>query len=304
MTTAIWLIVAAGFSTITGCSPEAAKEAEQTIVGVADWLNPAAGRTVRQLSPGFGMVADLDTSAQRERMLADELAVDIERRNRASRDDALVFYVTTVQSRLVAVLDDPPYTFSIRVIDSRDINAFTTGAGNNFITTGMLAALRNEAELAMVLGHEIAHSLEQHVVRGIRNDSAVRALGGTSVNFLEGSGRAASVPRDLRNRAYDYTMAAARNGFSRQDERDADRIGLELMVEAGYAPEAAAGVYDLLARIATRESRIENFFHGAHPLATARAAYIRELVAEHYTDAPAPRGYGDNAYLMATASLR
>lgn len=287
---------------VIACSPETMSDLQS---GLGTIVNEYVPQSLQGISKGVvGALPDVDTSIDRERQLAGELSTMTERRNRLSKDEDLAFYVAGVQANLVAVLDEVPYTFSIRVLESDDLNAFTTGAGNNYITSGLLAALRNEAELAMVIGHEMSHSLERHVVKGIRTSSAVGALSDVSADYFNSSGAATAVPRTLRQQAFEYTSSAMRNGFSRSDERDADRIGLGLMVAAGYAPGAGADVYEMLAGVAGQRSRIENFFHGAHPLASVRAAYLRTLIEEHYGDAPAPLGYGDAPYLMATASLR
>jgi predicted Zn-dependent protease len=298
------IVTACALSLLAGCSAEGARELQDLVVKSAQSISPELGRHARTMSPLLGLAPLMDVSTEREVALAEEVSRDLDRRNRPTRDRELEEYVVSVFYDLVEVAGDTPYAFSLRVVESPQINAFTTGAGNIYITTGMLGVLESEAQLAMVLAHEIAHVLKRHVILGLRTDSAVAALGGTASSYLESSGTATTIPPQLRRAAYDYTQGAIRNGFSRADEEEADLVGLALLVQTGYAPEAAPEVFEVLARVNRDRPRIENFFHGSHPLAADRVVRLRRIVMDRYQNAAAPRGHGEEAFLTATRRLR
>ncbi|MGF1498305.1 MAG: M48 family metallopeptidase [Elainellaceae cyanobacterium] len=163
-------------------------------------------------------------------------------------------YVDRIGQRLVAVSDrrDIPYTF--QVVRSEEINAFATPGGFIYITTGLLRAADNEAQLASVLAHEIAHVTERHSVQALRR--AVVAQGIAETTGLDMSA--------LAQIGYQLAVDLPR---SREFEYEADRVGLDILTDAGYAPIAlvnffeklqdSAGQPEFLRTHPTSENRIE-----------------------------------------------
>lgn len=134
-------------------------------------------------------------------------------------------YINDIGQRLVKVSQRPslPYTFTI--IDNKQVNAFATMGGFVYLHTGLITTASNEAELASVIGHEIGHVVAKHSQQQIRQEAITQGLlsatglGGAQIVQL-GVATAVSLPN------------------SRQDELEADTLGLEMMRRAGYAPKA------------------------------------------------------------------
>ncbi len=134
-------------------------------------------------------------------------------------------YVDNIGQKLVANSDsrDIPYTFQVVVSDA--VNAFATPGGYVYVTTGLLEEADNEAQLASVIAHEIAHINERHSIKALKQ--AVLAQG-----IAETAGVSTST---LAQIGYQLAIDLPQ---SRQYEYDADRLGLEILQQAGYPPMA------------------------------------------------------------------
>ena len=132
-------------------------------------------------------------------------------------DDAeLQAYVNEVGQRAAKASHRPELQYYFTVLDSEDINAFTTGGGYVYITRGIMNYLNSEAELAAVLGHEIGHVTARHPVRQ-QTQSTLAGIGAAAVGVFTGSG-------DLAGLA-NYAGAALIRGYGRDQELEADRLG-------------------------------------------------------------------------------
>jgi len=145
---------------------------------------------------------------------------------------------------------------------------------------GLVARLENEAQLVMVLAHEIAHVTERHVTKGIEKSynlqlaSQIGMTAGAATGILPGS--------PLVGKAYEYSMGAAINGHGRNQERDADRIGIDSMVKAGYDPREAPITFELLLMEYGDSGRLKNFFYGSHPSNQERFKTLTDLSKNKY----------------------
>ncbi len=163
-------------------------------------------------------------------------------RRGAYRDSRLAAYVDRVGQRLARQIRAPHTRWRFIVLDDGERHASTIGAGYVYVTRGALAALRSEAELAALLGHEIAHGLAGHgddFWHGIDTDRTDRPL------------------RD-------------RYAYERDRERHADELGTTLLVRAGYTPRA---MVDMFGRILRFESKPgDDGAYRSHPRARVRVA--------------------------------
>jgi len=135
-------------------------------------------------------------------------------------------YVNQIGQRLAAVGPRPNIPYTFQVVDDRAINAFATMGGFVYVNTGLLLAADNEAELASVIGHEIGHVAARHAVKQMK-DTAI-AQGITGAAGLDRS-TAVNIGMEL----------AFRRPHSRNDELQADQLGLAMLGRAGYAQSAA-----------------------------------------------------------------
>lgn len=184
----------------------------------------------------------------------------------AYEDVQLQQYVNDVGQRAAKNGQRPELTYIFTVLDSEDINAFTTGGGYVYITRGIMNYLNSEAELYAVLGHEIGHINARHPVRQ-QTQSTLSNIGAAAVGIFTGSG-------DLAGLA-NYAGAALVTGYGRDMELEADRLGAEYLEKGGLAPQHMIDVVRLLknqemfevAR-AREENRAPRIYHGVfatHP---------------------------------------
>ena len=152
-------------------------------------------------------------------------------------DPELQAYVNRVGQRLVANSDEPNTTFTFTVIDSPDINAFAAPGGFIYINRGLLPYLKNEAELAGVLAHEIGHITASHHSRR-EVASVANKVVATTTYVLTGSGDLASA-----SNMYGTELVS---GYGRDMELEADGLGAEYMYNTGYDPESLLEVIGTL----------------------------------------------------------
>ncbi len=137
------------------------------------------------------------------------------------------------------------------------------------MNAGLLARMENEAQVAMVLGHEIAHAAESHVTEGMKADAGINLLGQLAGQAAAASGR---IDGEVLAKTYEYSMNAAINGHGRQQESEADELGLEYMAKAGYDAREASGTFEQLLKEYGDAEKLDAFFYSSHPRNEERMA--------------------------------
>ena len=196
-------------------------------------------------------------------------------------------YVSQVGQALVPHTHRPELDYRFTVLDSPVINAFAT-PGYVYITRGMLAMLNSEAELAGVLGHELAHITARHTARRIGQQQTV----GIIKLVLD-----VAVDNSLLNDTTNLLGEAYVRGYGRENELEADRLGARYAALAGYDPEALLEVIRILkdqetyeVKAAAREGREPQVYHGlfaTHPDNDDRLQEVIREANRHRTDAEA-----------------
>lgn len=185
-------------------------------------------------------------------------------------DDArLEAYLNELVRRLAAHADPRPFEYRIKVVSDAAVNAFTFGGGFLYVNAGLLARMENEAQMAMVLGHEIAHAAESHVTDGMKADAGINLLGQLAGQAAAASGR---IDGEVLAKTYEYSMNAAINGHGRRQESEADELGLEYMAKAGYDARQASGTFAALLKEYGDAEKLEAFFYSSHPRNEERMA--------------------------------
>jgi predicted Zn-dependent protease len=164
-----------------------------------------------------------------------------------NKDVALLQRVRAIATRLqpqtsVFRNDAPGWAWEVNVLDSKELNAFCMPGGKIMFYSGLINTLQlSDDEIAVVMGHEIAHALREHsreqMSQAVVAQSAI-GIGAT----LFGLGQASA---DLANSGYQAFVATR---FSRNDETESDRIGLELSARAGYDPRAGVTLWQKMLR--------------------------------------------------------
>jgi predicted Zn-dependent protease len=202
------------------------------------------------------------------------------------QDQALQDYVQMVGTRVARNTPIADWDFKFFVLDDDSINAFTIGGGYVYIHRGLLPYLNSEAELATVLGHEIGHDVARHPARS-QARGVMLGVGALATAIMTGNAALAEMA--------DLGATAWMQGYGRDMESEADRLGLEYAARSGYRPEAMGDAFKVfkaqesfeLTR-AKDEDRDPNIYHGVfsdHPAPDERIVQAT-LGAANITTAP------------------
>jgi predicted Zn-dependent protease len=218
-------------------------------------------------------IADLRMSDSDERKLGEHVSAKIRQDFGVYQDKDVTKYVSLVGTVLAQASSRPQLDWQFIVLDTDGVNAFASPGGIVHITRGALGLIKNEAELAGVLGHEITHITAKHTVRSIQKNKLVSL---TADEVGSSGGLAQSVLSKLGEAAYSNVI---NNSFDRDDEMEADKVGVTLASKTGYAPGALA---DVLTRINDRNKDREepNGLFASHPLIKDRAAAIAKAIKD------------------------
>lgn len=224
--------------------------------------------------------------AREERNLwadAEEFDQALGRSGKLRKDPALDAYLQQVMDRLYPEFGGK---LRIRALDTNQLNAFALPNGSIYINTGLLARLQNEAQLATVLAHEGAHFVFRHSYQQLENAKSMSV-----VALVIGM---AGVPI-----VGNAVALGSMSGFSREHEGEADHIGYQRLVAAGYAAQEAPKTFaHLIAEIKALEID-EPFFFASHPKLQDRVDILGEL-AKDAADGEA----GYETYVMAMRGVR
>lgn len=189
------------------------------------------------------------------------------------KDPAAQAYVSRIGRRLAAHAAAEQYPFSFSIANYREVNAFALPGGPVWVNRGAIQAAGTESELAGVLAHEIAHISQRHAAQQLSN-AMVTTLGLNLLNALLGNAGGAAAA----NIAARYVASGAFLKFSRDDEQEADRVGVRIMTRAGWDPH---GMIELMESIREQEKRdpgsVEIFFSN-HPSPKERLELLARIV--------------------------
>jgi predicted Zn-dependent protease len=221
-----------------------------------------------------------------------EVAAHILGRHTRVPNFALQRYVNLVGRHLAQFSTRPELEFRFAVIESAAINAYSTPGGYVFITSGAIAALQDEAELAAVLAHEIAHVSERHIVRELRIGTEGESVEQTLVRLLSSPGETGRTTFLL---AVDEALNILfERGFRKEEELAADRLAALLLANAGYDPLALRRFMARMQGGPAQPSR-------THPPSPDRLAALDGLIAAERLAAPGhPNGAARFAAMTKT----
>ena len=255
-----WFALSFGLALVTAFSSPSYAQ-----VSGADQINlPALGAPA-----GSGELSPAD-----ERKLGEESMREI-RESRFYMDDPdSIEYLTRLGYRLVAHAPNHPYSFDFFPLKASEINAFALPGGFIAVFSGTILAANEESELAGVMAHEIAHVTQRHIARMFENDkgtfamafgSFLLALLAASAGGSSGGNAAAAVMAGTQ-----AAVVSNRLKFSRSAEREADRLGFQLMLKAGFDPEGMVRFFQSLQK-RTRQYESSSYLSD-HPLTVERIA--------------------------------
>ena len=228
--------------------------------------------------PDIGSPADAILSKNDEAQLGRAIMAQIRNTGKVVEDPLITEYVNEIGHRIAAQANnDGIHDFSFFVIEDPVINAFALPGGFIGVHTGLLEATRNEDELAGVLAHEVAHVTQRHIARSIHSGQRQSMM---SMAIMLGAilAAAAGAGGDAVQGAIAVaqgTAAQQQINFTRSNEYEADRVGIEALANAGFDPQGMASFFEVISRSNTpMEYRTPEFLR-THPVSSARIAESR-----------------------------
>jgi predicted Zn-dependent protease len=230
------------------------------------YTNPVTGRSYAVL-----------TSLDQERQLGAQSFTEIKSKEKVSNDPAANARVTRVGRRIAQAVGDqlPGAKWEFVVFDSKDLNAFALPGGKVGVYTGLLRLAESDDELAIVMGHEIGHAVARHGGKRMTEAMGMTALGLVGATIADQ--KYGAKERDLFMLAYGGVSTV---GFvlphSRNDESEADLMGLQYAAKAGYDPRAAIGFWQKMS--AAEKGPRPPAWLSTHPTDAQRIAAIKAEV--------------------------
>jgi beta-barrel assembly-enhancing protease len=265
--------------------------------------------------PSLGDASSEDFTVGTERRLGEQIMAEI-RRDPAYLDDPLLLdYLQSLWKPLVAAarargnigpdLDDA-FTFEAFLVRDRSVNAFALPGGFVGVHLGLIAMTGTPDELASVLAHELSHVTQRHIARGLASSSR-QSLVGVAAMLLGVLAAARASSPDAAQAAIVGGQAAMVQGqlnFSRDMEREADRIGWGVHQDAGFAPQGMASMFERLDAANRLTDNGAYPYLRSHPLTVDRIGEARSRVlATPGGEGPAPRTALDHLLMQARSRV-
>jgi Zn-dependent protease with chaperone function len=228
----------------------------------------AAWAQQRELKPGFNLF-----SKDQDIQLGKEAAAQIEQQLPVANNRELNEYVQRVGQKLASQPQADKYPYTFKVVQDKSINAFALPGGPTYVHTGLIAAADNEAQLAGVMAHEIAHVALRHGTNQASKANLIQ-LPAMLAAAIAGSG---SIMSQLAQVGIGLGANSVLLKFSRNAERDADLLGARLMSQAGYNPIEMARFFEKLEAETGQRGAVAQFFSD-HPNPGNRTKAVQDEI--------------------------
>lgn len=252
----------------TAKTPQKAPETSGKILSTNENPNMIGKRNINK-----GIIASMSGSTEKEVRLGRELAAEVDRQAKFVDDPIITEYVNRVGQNIV-LHSDSKIPFTIKVIDSDEVNAFALPGGFFYVNKGLVLAADNEAELAGVMAHEIAHVAARHAVENQKKAELTQyAILVPSIIFGGGLGQ-------LIYQGGGFAALLGFMRFSRGAEEEADKLGVQYMYAAGYDPTAMATMFEKLEAKNKKKPGFISKLFATHPAPPERRAASLALAAK------------------------
>ena len=232
-------------------------------------------------------------STSEEVEIGKQVAADVESKEKVLNDPTVQSYVNRIGQNVVKVCDRNDLNYTFKVLDSDEINTFACPGGFIYIYKGLMKTMDNEAQLARVLGHEVAHVVARHSVKKLQQIYGVGlliqvALGDKSETVQQLVGAAAGV---------------ILLGYGRDNEFEADEYGTLYEGKAGHNPD---GMAQLLGKFKALEQNPPNTLEkllSTHPPTSERIAKVKAYIPKEFGEGAKNLPYGESEYAAIKARL-
>jgi predicted Zn-dependent protease len=217
-----------------------------------------------------------------------------------TQDDDLNRYLSQIGNDLAALSHRPDMPYSFHAVNATYVNAYAFPGGSIAVTRGILLNLGNEGELAALLGHEIGHVNARHTAQRMTKNLLLNAavLLGTVVVASKDE-KAAPWVAGLGGIGAGLLLAH----YSREDERQADELGMRYMTQAGYDPNGMVGLMDMLKSLSSRKPNVIEVMFSTHPMSDERYRTAENSVKTTYAEMRDGK-LNRERYMDHTAALR
>jgi len=216
---------------------------------------------------------EIHFSEAEERQLGENVSARLRMRFGVVQDHELTKYVTLVGTVVAQQSTRPALNWTFIVLDTDGVNAYAAPGGFVHITRGLLGLIKNEAELAGVLGHEVTHVADKHTIRAIQKSK------GMDIGTDYATSNASWTKEQLAKLGDKLFQHIFEGQWSQADENDADRGGVRDANKAGYAPNGIATALEKLDERNAGQSSHNGWF-ASHPDTKDRIAHVNKQIAE------------------------
>ena len=238
----------------------------------------------------WSAVSEASFTIEDENKLGKEFYEKLQKGNFLLKNQQVNGYLTHLGERILASSEKAPFDFKFSIIRSAAVNAFATPGGYVYVNQGLINLVENEAELASVLAHEIAHVNGRHIAQIIERSTKINISTLAAIlagAFLGGGG-------DLTAAVASFSVATAATlslKYSREQEEAADRMGLSYLVASGYDGKGMLDFLKIMRRYEYYSNTVPSYFL-THPGTDERTHYIDALLQTTYTKGGAEHIFG------------
>lgn len=260
---------------------------------------------------GIGFIAGCSinpvTGKQELMLMSEEQEISLDRQNSPhqlsadygdTQDKALNAYISNVGQNISRESHRPNMPYSFHALNATYVNAYAFPGGTISVTRGILLDLQNEAELASLIGHEVGHVASRHT--GQRMSKGLLA----AVVLSGISATAGSQMGDLVAGLGGIGAGALLAGYSRNQERQADSLGLEYMTRSGYNPEGFVELMNMLNKMSGKNESSMTVLFSTHPMSSERYQTAITEVKNRYAAQKSTKPVFRERYMDHTAALR
>jgi predicted Zn-dependent protease len=217
-----------------------------------------------------------------------------------TRDKKLNDYVDRTGKRMALGSHRPHMPYNFQVVNANYVNAYAFPGGSIACTRGILISLENEAELAALLGHELGHVNARHTAEQMSKGMLTQSIVG---GLAAAAGTQGSFYGDIASQLGQVGAGALLASYSRENERQADALGMEYMVKSGYSSEGMVGLMDMLQSMGKHKPSAIELMFSTHPMSQERYETAVQTAATKYSAAKMNPLYRQR-YMDNTARLR
>jgi predicted Zn-dependent protease len=243
--------------------------------------------------PDFGTPADAALSKSREAQIGRSVMLQLRNAGVVMDDPLLTEYITTIGSQLASRANDGTFSFEFFVAKDDQINAFALPGGFVGVNSGLILASETESELAGVLAHEISHVTQRHIARAAYDNQRTSIMSIAAMLAAVVLGASGNGSSDVSQGLLLGSQALAQQrqiNFTRANESEADRVGMELLDSSGFDPNGMASFFEKLSKRYGLASQYVPALLQDHPVTSERIAEARGrarlLPAVTHTDSP------------------